>query len=266
MPPVFLDRKRGEHDSGRAQLRIAPAAEPEKDGSPECKNLYGAGCGQEKREAESHGDQNVAHFGDRLRIARGEEAKYRVPRHDLKHAGAREIGDEAPRRRPRQFADRRKQLIKEKDRANPNEQVTAGQIKSAARLADPRGGCYGKRAQPVPLSDPSGPGRRPMTALMNIAPIPESLQDSFAFTSRASFLQFTGWLRDLPMRRKKLRASMISWTYLLFYAAFSLAEKRPLSNSGLESAGRKPALGAQVLEIIEARNRTISRNCLFSRG
>jgi hypothetical protein len=59
-----------------------------------------------------------------------------------------------------------------------------------------------------------------MTALMNIVPIPESLQDPFAFTSRASFLQFTGWLRDLRMPRTKLRDSMISLTYLLFCAAF----------------------------------------------
>jgi hypothetical protein len=28
--------------------------------------------------------------------------------------------------------------------------------------------------------------------------------------------------------------------------SFFLSEKRPLSNSGLESAGRKPALGVQV--------------------
>src|SRR6185437_16276359 len=100
-----------------------------------------------KRETESQGDQNVAHSRRRTRIARSEEAEYGVPRHDLKKAAAGQIGDEAPGRRRRQFAQPRKQLNEEEDRANPKEQVAAGQIESAARFGDPRRGLCRKRSE-----------------------------------------------------------------------------------------------------------------------
>src|SRR6185312_9017855 len=166
-------------------------------GGGEREDLHGPGRGEKKRETESQGDQNVAHSSRRLRIARSEEAEYGVPRHDLEKAAAGQIGDEAPGRRRRQFAQPRKQLIEEEDRANPKEQVAAGQIESAARFGDPRRGLCRKHAQPVRLPDPSGTGRGPTMARVSILRTSKPLQILFAFTSKASPMQFTGQPRDL---------------------------------------------------------------------